>query len=506
MDITFNIHKITRPLRHSGNVARLLSTLIVILLCCISICNAIHIDKSSREIPIDFPFFLNSEGMPEYTLVLATPFMADADYELRLRDSEGVLLQRISCGFLQEPVTFFYDGLKYAYHTGLEIFSAGSQTGLFFTWDNEKLFSQKAVEIPRYEEVRNPWFVGSVEDGSLLVKTIYQVNEAKERTERLRCWRMDRSNGALQIWDYLEDQAVFEGKVALDGDGNPVNQAYYDYLFWESIPLILDYSPNPTIATWVMRSESVSREPSPASEESSFERIQGQLFGNTGETTEYESRQALLTDFGFWNKEPMYRYFDRYGNLQLEFYLDENTQKGCGIAYQYRFMDNLEKITSLQGFTIDGIAELEAYEKDPFAIKSVYGTDGAETADYTEHFVYAEDGRLLQYSSEDSIDWLRDADDYYKEKILSLDFIYRDDGTLFCRKYWHNSYIFGSTYTGMRSYYDEMERLVYENAYITHGSLEYYYIYEKDDTQPSYFLFLDYNMEYAIPELVRYIY
>lgn len=143
---------------------------------------------------------------------------------------------------------------------------------------------------------------------------------------------MDRSNGALQIWDYLEDQAVFEGKVALDGDGNPVNQAYYDYLLWESIPLILDYSPDPTIATWVMHSESVSQELSPASEESSFERIQGQLFGNTGETTEYESRQALLTDFGFWNKEPMYRYFDRYGNLQLEFYLDENTQKGLGYA------------------------------------------------------------------------------------------------------------------------------------------------------------------------------
>lgn len=119
MDITFEMHKITGRLRHERSAARLLSTLVLIFSCCLFICHAVHIDKNSREIPIAFPFFLNSEGMPEYTLVLAPPVTGYADYELRLRDSEGVLLQRISCGSLQEPVTFSYDGLKYAYHTGL---------------------------------------------------------------------------------------------------------------------------------------------------------------------------------------------------------------------------------------------------------------------------------------------------------------------------------------------------------------------------------------------------
>lgn len=223
-----------------------------------------------------------------------------------------------------------------------------------------------------------------------------------------------------------------------------------------------------------------------------------------GATAEYESRQALLAAYGFWEKEPLYQYFDRYGNLKLEFYFDEDTKKGCGITYQYRFTSDLEKIFGMKGFAIDGVAEQEPKGQDPFTLKSVYGTDGAEIADFKENFVYAEDGRLLQYTSKGHIDWQKDAGDYVKENIRNVDFIYREDGSLFCRKYWHNSYVFGTTYAGMYSYYDETGRLVYESAYITHGRLEYYYIYEKDKELPSYLLYLDDNMGYAIPGMVRY--
>lgn len=505
MEVISQIHKTAKPLPHGNIFKRFLSVLILFLLCTLLLYFADSADGSGREIPVDVPFFLNGEGLKEYTLTLISPGKQGTDYELKLCDREGAVLQQFSCGPLTEPVLFSFDGLKYGYHTGLELFSAESQTGLFFTWDYEDLFSEEGIEIPRYEEVRHPWFVGAEENGDLLVKTIYLINEIKKSTDRLRRFSLDRSDGSLQIWDYPENKPIFEGNVALDGDGNPINNDYYDYLFWDDVPLLLDSSPATAISTWVMHRESAPSEESEAAGESPFERIQGQLFGNVGETTEYESRQALLEDFGFENEEPIYEYFDRFGNLLLELYLNEEAQKGCGITYQYRFTGNLEKIAILQGFTIDGFIEQEANAPDPYTLKSVYGTAGADITDYTESFEYAENGKPAHYSSEGSIDWLGDADDYHKEKILTLDFIYRDDGSLFCRKYWHNGYVFGTTYTSQSSYYDERERLIYEDAYITHGSLEYYYIYEEDKTRPAYCLFLDYNYGYAIPALVWYV-
>ena len=44
----------------------------------------------------------------------------------------------------------------------------------------------------------------------------------------------------------------------------------------------------------------------------------------------------------------------------------------------------------------------------------------------------------------------------------------------------------------------------YERAYITHGSLEYYYIYEGESAAPALCLRLDDNMGTWFPEAVRY--
>jgi len=41
--------------------------------------------------------------------------------------------------------------------------------------------------------------------------------------------------------------------------------------------------------------------------------------------------------------------------------------------------------------------------------------------------------------------------------------------------------------------YTDEGRLVYRYGYITHGSLEYYYIYEESDMEPAYCLELDHN-------------
>ena len=44
----------------------------------------------------------------------------------------------------------------------------------------------------------------------------------------------------------------------------------------------------------------------------------------------------------------------------------------------------------------------------------------------------------------------------------------------------------------------------YERAYITHGSLDYYYIYEGENAAPAYRLCLDDNLGTWFPEMARY--
>lgn len=459
-----------------------------------------------NERVIDFPF---SHGREEkgYLLTLLAPEEASGDYELKLCDKTGRILQQFFCGPLKEPVEFSYDRLVYG--PDLQIFSAGSPTGLLFTWNGEDRFTEKAIEIPRYDSVWNNFFTAAVENGSFVERTIYQVNESQGRAERLRGFRLDRSDGYLKIWDYPENCILFEGNIELQEDGNPVNSDYYEYLFRDRLYRIWDYRADSVIPTWIMENSSRAGEKSAeqsgesSGKASGFEMMQKIIFGNAGSTAEYESRRALLEDFGFWETEPFYCYFDRFGNLALELYLDEHTHKGCGIVYRYQFTDSLEKIVDMQGFTIDSIMEQDAWKMDPYLLKSVDGTDGADSVtEYKEESVYTEDGKPVRYLSSGVIDWLSDTPE--KQDILSFHFIYREDGSLCYREYYHNGFIFMTPFSYRHSYFDEKERPVYENTYITHGSLEYYYIYGDGKAEPDYCLCLDLNMGYAIPSLVKF--
>ena len=46
--------------------------------------------------------------------------------------------------------------------------------------------------------------------------------------------------------------------------------------------------------------------------------------------------------------------------------------------------------------------------------------------------------------------------------------------------------------------------MVYEQGYITHGSLDYFYIYEGNSSVPKYCLTLDFMNESWMPVLVEY--
>ncbi|MDE7321144.1 MAG: hypothetical protein K2N73_00175 [Lachnospiraceae bacterium] len=459
-------------------------------------------NQNKKEIPVDFPFF---ESEP-YTLMLALTDESRSEYELRLYDKYETILQQIPCGTLTEPIRFSYDGLIYGtLFYDLEIFPADSSTGLFFDWnEKENRFSENPVEIPKYEEIRGIGMLSTTEADQIQTKIIYQYNKDNQCAYEMRRWELQKDTGTLKIWDCLEEQILFEGILPLDEDGNPENNEYYDMLFWDSDYLLYDYSCEPSVKAWIDEPRAESTKESQGVE--NFEYVQKEVFGNNGHTETYESREALLTEFGFEHADPMYQYFDQYHNLQLELYHDETTGQFCGIVYQYRFNNERKKMKELWGFTINTVWEDVWTNRDPFSTTSISGRDGAdEVKNYNETIALTPDGRLDYFQSEGIINSRGSEDESEEaESIVKINFVYRDDGTLYYRDYSHNSYLFGTTLLSLDSYYDEYGRAVYEYGYITHGSLEYYYLYQDDHEKPAYCLELDHNLGYVIPTMIQY--
>lgn len=316
------------------------------------------------------------------------------------------------------------------------------------------------------------------------VKRLYQVNEPKGCMEETRWWKLQKETGQLEIWDALENQSIFEGTVSLDETGNLVNEKYYDRLLWEGLCQLWDYTEETTIRTWVDSNRTKDH------------------------MREYESRETFLSEAGFEDAVPMYQYYDRYHNLRLELYMDESAEQVCGLVYHYYFNSNREKCVDRYGFTIDDVGERDWEEDTAFSLKSVYETDGADAVeDFEETVEYTEAGNPDFYKSQGLMEHRRDEDgalELASVSVLELDYVYRDDGTLYCRDYTHNPSIFGTTLCSLESYYDEKGRVVYESGYITHGQLEYFYIYGDEGEKPEYLLTVDYGGGYAIPTMERY--
>lgn len=461
-----------------------------------------QIQEKRREIPIDFPFYGDQET---HMLVLAAPEEGQDEYELIHYANDGKILQQIDCGKLKEPVTFSFDPLAYDSWSDLQIFSEDSDTGLLFIW-KDGLFSMKPIEIPRYEKVRENGLLVVKEEGEICEKQIYLLNEKKYRIEKARNFRLQKDTGTLAIRDELEQIDLFEGTVRLDENGNPVNEEYFDMLLWDDLNRLYDYKEEDIIYAWVGE-EPKQRDDGEDISIGSFDEVQNNWFGNAGHSQEYESRQAFLADFGFENSEPVYQYFDRYGNVQLELYADEDRQEVCGITYDTcRFDTDLEKVIEIRNaFFVCSIPEAEWSVPDPFLLKSVYGTSPEEDSgvvDYEESTEYTDSGKPDLFVGSGRL-----SDREEEEDMLKINFIYREDGTLFCKDYFHHDLVFGSTLCSLDSFYDEQERLIFERGYITHGYLEYYYIYEDRDgktaEKPAYILEIDYNLNYAIPNMIK---
>lgn len=447
-----------------------------------------------EEISIDYPF----KDSEEYTLVLAKLLDFSNDYELMLYGKEGEVLQQIPCGKLAEPIEFSYDGLAYSDENDLEIFSSGSTAGLLFLWEGDR-FSREAIEIPKYDELRGRSMLTVTEEGNKLEKRIYLLNKEKKRVDEIRSYSLNRESGRLLIRDSLEGVNLFDGIIRLDEENNPENAEYFNMLLWNEIYMPGNFEEQSLLPVWV--EEDFETE---VQTDSGFEKIQNKFFGNPGYTKDYESRQEFLEEFGFADNEPMYQYFNQHGELQLELYMDDAMENICGIYHEYAFNSELEKVDFSQyGFTLRVLYEGEWEERDKYSLKNVNGYDSTESGDwitdYEANAVYREDGRPDYFESSGRID------DYpERSTLISINFVYREDGTLYYRDYDHNSLAFETYLSYLDSYYDEKERVVYEKGYITHGHVEYYYIYEDESDKPAYCLYLDHNLGYEIPEMVKY--
>lgn len=427
-----------------------------------------NVTPEETEIVVDYPFSYGEKG---WSLVLRKSGGEDVQNEeakgeaadkgsarrsFCLYDENGQLLQEFPCGIASAEVIFRYDVL-FDYYKDMIVYPADAPEsgaeGLCYQWEREKQrFAEVPVTIPWYQEgsVRNEAFlVCGAEDGAeetVETKSICRIHQGLRRVVELRRWTVckDVKTGEeiLCIRDCLEEQDIYTGKMKRYDTGNLKNEKYYQFLFWEGLETF-----------WGDENDSPIR------------------FCNEHlEQIEYEDKQAFLADHGFAGSEAFYEYRDRFGNLIMEIYFDQQAGRGCGIRYYYSFNDKLKKRATRDGFAFEAVETGVWEPQEEFSKLTVYGDDVSKSASG------------------------------YKEIYK-----YTDDGTLYHREYHHYPKFFSSTGQSEDGDYDKQGRLVYRYSYITHGAMDEYYLYDGNHKEPKYRLFLDWGASnYAYVRMIAY--
>ena len=213
----------------------------------------------------------------------------------------------------------------------------------------------------------------------------------------------------------------------------------------------------------------------------------------TVEMLYFEDVNSFLAAYGMGNMLPYYEFYAD-GELKMTLYYNEEEQLGCG-----DYGDGW-------GFCFQGVNEANwnghfwgDYMEPVIAYSNERPEDYAGERTYDEVKEYDDAGRLVEYRVTDiadltaecvDIESLQDSTVLWNDALI-VNYSYRDDGTLEYRDYHHNTYLFGTTASTLKTWFDEQGRPVYERAYITHGSLNWYYIYADDDEIPEYVLETD---------------
>lgn len=220
-----------------------------------------------------------------------------------------------------------------------------------------------------------------------------------------------------------------------------------------------------------------------------------QSYGWAGDIAE-EERSAFIDAFlgeGASAQPPFYEYYaeeslgyNEEGDLQLELYYDEQTGVGCGI----RYVRGKENAIARKGFAFDTHGTVGWGDKgDLFSVDEEFMAEVNEwVTDFEDSNEYDEAGRLVHYSGTGVLELTGDTE---SSEIIVMDFIWREDGTLLRKYSYYNPFLFGTTGSSAYDYFDDRQRMTYRYTYITHGSLDYYYIYDGDGAAPVYVLLLD---------------
>lgn len=218
----------------------------------------------------------------------------------------------------------------------------------------------------------------------------------------------------------------------------------------------------------------------------------------------YIHAEGFLQDYGFAEAEPFYEYYDPDGTLIMTLYYDEETELGCGLRY-YDEADDTSTEGGVYGFSFQGVqnSEWTGYPVQNYmALTTMEGDTGAsQVSYYVENKDYDGAGRLSHYESHGVIPGTG-LQNYIT--VLSMDYQYHSNGKLKMRAYSHSSQLFATSGMTRVSYFDEQGRLLYEDEYITHGSLDHYYIYEEDNSTPKYRLTLDFMHGDWMPVLEKF--
>ena len=209
----------------------------------------------------------------------------------------------------------------------------------------------------------------------------------------------------------------------------------------------------------------------------------------------FEDSDSFLEAFGFEDAEPFYEFYAD-GKLELTLYYDEKTQLGCS------------DYGSNWGFCFLGLEEKEwsgylwgDYMEPVVVYSGLRPEDYMGDYSYDEIKEYNDAGQLIEYrvtniadltAEYTNIENLKDGTVLWNDALV-VSYSYNDDGTLAYRKYNHNLYLFGSNTGTLETWFDEKGRPIYEQAYITHGTLNWFYIYEDEDEIPEYILYVDNN-------------
>ena len=183
------------------------------------------------------------------------------------------------------------------------------------------------------------------------------------------------------------------------------------------------------------------------------------------------SLDELLAEYGFTGTEP-YARWPAEGEAELALWFDPERGVGCGTLYA----DGEERPFFFDETGPCYYSNLRDYwPDDPFDPACALAEDPESIVlDYAESTTRDEAGRITRWEATGYYE-----DDGQRVPVRSDDYVYRPDGTLDYRDYYHNDRLFGTWFFSCRLYYDGLQRLTRVKGYVTHGYMYYYYWYDE---------------------------